>query len=199
MTSNHSIYSADHLDFVPAGELRVGETLRNLDGDVRIESIEQLSNEERVYNLEVHGEHVFRVASSGMLVHNSSGATGSSSGLDRGANKSVLSFNGVEVRAVRGLSHVKDGTLRQMAKDGFAAKDANGKTLVLHHLKQNPAGPLVEMPGFRHTIQNSIQHPFGNAKGVGLSVQQRAAHDAWRVEYWRARAIEELAKRGITP
>jgi hypothetical protein len=74
VTSNHSIYSADRLDFVPAGELRVGETLRNLDGDVRIESIEQLGSEERVYNLEIHGEHVFRVASSGLLVHNSSGA-----------------------------------------------------------------------------------------------------------------------------
>jgi hypothetical protein len=76
VTSNHSIYSADRLDFVPAGELRVGETLRNLDGDVRIESIEQLGSEERVYNLEIHGEHVFRVASSGLLVHNSSGAEG---------------------------------------------------------------------------------------------------------------------------
>ena len=77
MTSNHSIYSADRLDFVPAGELRVGETLRNLEGNVRIESIEQLGSEERVYNLEIHGEHVFRVASSGVLVHNSSGADGS--------------------------------------------------------------------------------------------------------------------------
>jgi len=80
VTSNHSIYSSDRLDFVPAGELRVGETLRNLDGDVRIESIEQLGSEERVYNLEIHGEHVFRVASSGLLVHNSSGVEGPSSG-----------------------------------------------------------------------------------------------------------------------
>ena len=38
------------------------------------ESIEQLGSEERVYNLEIHGEHVFLVASSGVLVHNSSGA-----------------------------------------------------------------------------------------------------------------------------
>jgi hypothetical protein len=38
---------------MPAGELRVKETLRNLDGDVRIESIEQLGSEERVYNLEL--------------------------------------------------------------------------------------------------------------------------------------------------
>jgi hypothetical protein len=80
VTSNHSIYSADRLDFVPAGEVRVGETLRNLDGFVRIESIEQLGTEERVYNLEIHGEHVFRVASSGLLVHNSSGAQGSNGG-----------------------------------------------------------------------------------------------------------------------
>ena len=52
VTSNHSIYSADRLDFVPAGELRVKETLRNLDGDVQIESIEQPGSKERVYNLE---------------------------------------------------------------------------------------------------------------------------------------------------
>ena len=77
---------------MPAGELRVGETLRNLDGDVRIESIEQLGSEERVYNLEIHGEHVFRVASSGLLVHNSSGAEGTSSGL-HGANFAQKTFS----------------------------------------------------------------------------------------------------------
>ncbi len=84
VTSNHSIYSADRLDFVPAGELRVGETLRNLDGDVRIESIEQLGTEERVYNLEIHGEHVFRVASSGVLVHNASGNSYTSANAQHG-------------------------------------------------------------------------------------------------------------------
>ena len=47
--------------------------LRQLDGDVHIESIEKLSTEERVYNLEIQGEHVFHVAASGVLVHNSSG------------------------------------------------------------------------------------------------------------------------------
>ena len=91
MTSNHSIYSADRLDFVPAGELRVGETLRNLDGVVRIESIEQLGTEERVYNLEIHGEHVFRVASSGVLVHNSSGADAPVKGLNQTYNLGLQS------------------------------------------------------------------------------------------------------------
>lgn len=86
-----------------------------------------------------------------------------------------------------------------MAKDGFAAKDINGKSLQLHHLDQNPAGPVVEIPVFRHKISNEIQHPFGNAPGVGLTAEQRAAFDAWRVNYWRVRAVEELARRGLTP
>ena len=38
------------------------------------ESIEQLGSEERVYNLEIHGEQVFRVAFSGVPVHNSVGS-----------------------------------------------------------------------------------------------------------------------------
>jgi hypothetical protein len=96
VTSNHSIYSSDRLDFVPAGELRVGETLRNLDGDVRIESIEQLGSEERVYNLEIHGEHVFRVASCGVLVHNSSGADA-----PKGAGHGFKYDPRVEARAVQ--------------------------------------------------------------------------------------------------
>ncbi len=105
----------------------------------------------------------------------------------------------MEVRGVRNLSHVKESTLRQMAKDGFAAKDINRKSLILHHLDQNPAGPVVEMPGFRHSVHNRIQHPLGNARGVGLTAEQRTAFNAWRVEYWKARALEELARRGLTP
>jgi hypothetical protein len=107
VTSNHSIYSADRLDFVPAGELRVGETLRNLDGDVRIESIEQLGTEERVYNLEIHGEHVFRVASSGVLVHNSSGAEGPVNAVPQGHSRVYRAVSEAEYQDI-----LKSGALR---------------------------------------------------------------------------------------
>jgi hypothetical protein len=112
VTSNHSIYSADRLDFVPAGELRVGETLRNLDGDVRIESIEQLGTEERVYNLEIHGEHVFRVASSGVLVHNSSGAQGSVNAVDNATaamGKRLQRLGYDEANATRIMNSITNG------------------------------------------------------------------------------------------
>ena len=107
-----------------------------------------------------------------------------------------LVFDGMEVRAVRDLSHVDEATLRAMAQRGFAAKDLHGRPLVLHHLEQNPAGPIVEIPKPLHNIHNPVQHPLGNAPGVGLTAEQRAAFDAWRVEYWKARAAEELTKRG---
>lgn len=121
------------------------------------------------------------------------------SGITRTGNKSRIIFDGMEVRAVRDLSHVSESTLRAMAKKGFAAKDINGNPLQLHHLNQNPAGPLVEIPYTRHKIGNPIQHPLGNAPGVGLTAEQRAVFDAFRESYWKARAIEELLKRGLKP
>jgi RHS repeat-associated protein len=121
------------------------------------------------------------------------------SGLIRGSNRSRVVFDGMEVRAVRDLSHVDDSTLRAMSQHGFAGKDINGKKLILHHLDQTPAGSLVEMPGVRHRIGNRVQHPLGNAPGVGLTGEQRAAYNAWRESYWKARALEELARRGVAP
>ena len=106
-------------------------------------------------------------------------------------------FEGMEVRGVRGLSHVDESTLRAMAEEGFAAKDAKGRKLYLHHVGQNPAGPVVEVPSPYHNIGNKTQHPRGNVRGAGLSAEQRAAFDSWREDYWRARASEELERRGL--
>ena len=126
-------------------------------------------------------------------------AINSGTRLIRGNNPSRLVFGGMEVRAVRNLSHIDESTLRAMAKKGFAAKDINGDPLILHHLKQNPAGPLVEIPAFRHSIGNRVQHPFGNASGLGLTAEQRSAFNLWRESYWKARALEELTRRGLSP
>jgi hypothetical protein len=98
----------------------------------------------------------------------------------RGVNPSRLTFKGMEVRGVRDLSHLDKTTLKQMQLYGFAARDRNGNPLHLHHLEQNPAGPLVEIPFFRHKISNRIQHPFGNAAGAGLTPKERAEFNTWR-------------------
>ena len=122
VTSNHSIYSADRLDFVPAGELRVGEMLRNLDGDVRIESIEQLGSEERVYNLEIHGEHVFRVASSGVLVHNSSGAEAPVKTVHKNSLEYVGDTHVYRIRGPEGTHKIGESAQGVRVRDGASIR-----------------------------------------------------------------------------
>ena len=119
------------------------------------------------------------------------------SAVKAGTMRNVVQFNGMEVRAVRNLSHVDDETLEAMQQYGFAGTTKSGDTIVLHHLEQNAAGPVVEMPSEFHSIGNEAQHPFGNTTGVGLSDAERAAFDGWRTEYWQWRATEELNARRV--
>ena len=141
---------------MPAGELRVGETLRNLDGDVRIESIEQLGSEERVYNLEIHGEHVFLVASSGVLVHNSSGAEGSSSTVGRSG-----AFGGAKRDAGIPRSQQPDSVSRipMTDRNGKAILGSDGKPIMTREYT------FTRPDGSKVVIQDHFAgHNFG---GVG--------------------------------
>jgi len=73
VTDNHPIWSETRQTFVEAGKLRIGEELLTLDGTTKVTSITPRGPPEPVYNLEVHGEHVYHVAASGVLVHNTCG------------------------------------------------------------------------------------------------------------------------------
>lgn len=70
VTKNHPYWSIDHDDFVPAGELNEGETVDGLRGETTVATITPSDYSGRVYNLEIHGQHVYRVGSSGLLAHN---------------------------------------------------------------------------------------------------------------------------------
>ena len=73
-TPEHPFYRIDDHRFIGAAELRPGDHIQHLSGSARIERVVLRTGEFRVYNLEVHECHVFRVASSGVLVHNAWGA-----------------------------------------------------------------------------------------------------------------------------
>jgi len=60
----------DRAAFVNTGDLRLGERVKHFTGTSRVVNAEPLRGEHRVYNLEVHGEHVYRVGCLGLLVHN---------------------------------------------------------------------------------------------------------------------------------
>ncbi len=70
-TANHPFWSVDRDDFVAAGELQAGEQVLARNGQaLRVTRQVPRRGPQRVYNIEVHREHVFCVGSAGTLVHN---------------------------------------------------------------------------------------------------------------------------------
>ena len=69
-TDVHPVWSVDREDWVPAGKLEPGEQVDTLAGPVAVANVERLESRVDVHNIEVHGEHVFRVTADGVLVHN---------------------------------------------------------------------------------------------------------------------------------
>ncbi len=69
-TPIHPIWSLDRRDWVPLGELQQGESLQSQDGIATVVSIAILRMSEQVYNIEVHGEHVYNVGAISILAHN---------------------------------------------------------------------------------------------------------------------------------
>jgi hypothetical protein len=71
-TGNHPFWSLTRNEFIEAGKLQQGEQLQlHNDQTAKVIQILPRPGPERVHNLEVMNEHVYRVSQSGLLVHNS--------------------------------------------------------------------------------------------------------------------------------
>ena len=71
-TDNHPFWSVTKQEFVEAGKLLPGEELQLHSGQTaKVVQLLPRPGPERVHNLEVLNEHVYRVAHEGVLVHNS--------------------------------------------------------------------------------------------------------------------------------
>ena len=69
-TGNHPFWSEDRQTFVRADSLQRNESLRTATGLTTVESWTPDLNPTPVYNIEVHGAHVYHVGTSGVVVHN---------------------------------------------------------------------------------------------------------------------------------
>jgi RHS repeat-associated protein len=123
--------------------------------------------------------------------------------------RSIISFTDTKgttlsVNGYTNLSHLSDNELKALyyantkSTSGLSPKDAKGNTIVLHHYKQNPAGPLVAMPQQHHDKPhtNPGQHPFGKTKGGGLTTSERTSFNDWKKEFHAHLAEDELNSRG---
>jgi RHS repeat-associated protein len=114
----------------------------------------------------------------------------------------------LQVSGYTNLGHMSDAQLESLYHAnnnalngkgfGLSGVDKQGNTIVLHHYKQNPNGPMVAMPAKHHDKPhtNPGQHPFGKKKGGGLTADERAAFNRWKQEYWKQQADAELKARG---
>ena len=113
VTGNHPIWSEDRHDYVAAMDLRVGERLKNLSGDiVWVQQKLPRPGPTPVYNLEVQDEHVDYVGANGVLAHDVGKDCGG--GADN-AGVFVDAGNAVrKVRFGRGLKHATRNISRVM-------------------------------------------------------------------------------------
>jgi len=72
-TPNHPFWSIDRMEFIEAQALHPGERLRGWAGRaITVVDVQQRHELAHVFNLEIQGQHVYRVSPSGVLVHNAS-------------------------------------------------------------------------------------------------------------------------------
>ncbi|MBX3420953.1 MAG: hypothetical protein KF752_05275 [Pirellulaceae bacterium] len=69
-TERHPVWSEDQQDWMPLGQLQPGQTLRAADGPAVVLSVTIHNHIVPVYNIEIHGQHVYQVGELGLLVHN---------------------------------------------------------------------------------------------------------------------------------
>jgi RHS repeat-associated protein len=73
----------------------------------------------------------------------------------------------------------------QRMQQGFAPYGPDGNPIQLHHMLQSMNGPIAEVTQTFHQVYSSIIHINPNTIGSGIN---RAAFNAWRMEYWMNRA-----------
>jgi hypothetical protein len=173
-TGEHLFYSVTQGDWLSAEELQPGEHLDGINGTVTVTSIATLPGTHRVYNLSVQGEHLYRVANCGVLVHNNYAAGGgvqwkngwrtadgkfaSPQGTARsGAAAESAVWDAVEAKrgwqVIRGEVSVRDAAGQLRKYDG-AAISPNGRVIGLE-VKSGTATRTVPQRTFDSALNSS--------------------------------------------
>jgi hypothetical protein len=109
-TPIHPIWSVDRQEWVPLGELAEGETLQGFDGLATVLELRVAAVAKPVYNIEVHGEHVYEIGDFGLIVHNAC------EGIYVFTTTTGKTYVGQSVDVARRLAeHVRDGKLASAA------------------------------------------------------------------------------------
>jgi hypothetical protein len=146
VTKNHPYWSVDRQQFIPAAELREGEQVESLTGPTHVASITPSDYSGPVYNLEINGEHVYRVGSLGLLAHNAcavrpyapQATNGGHHIFAKSAFDGLKGYNPLQALAIPkseiarlGLRHLDAGGITAVQRTLFDQLKASGKANTL--------------------------------------------------------------------
>ncbi|MET8566243.1 HNH/ENDO VII family nuclease [Streptomyces flaveolus] len=185
-THEHPFWSPSRHDWIPAGELTPGTTLRTEKGDtVIVTGNRAFTRHARTYNLTVDDLHTYYVLAgqTPVLVHNSSCQFWS-----------PTEYNGQRIYQRDDLVNPdyfspadKYGrsNLKRM-QQGLAPMGPDDKPLNLHHMLQTQDGPIAEVTHSMHFGNyNQLHWKAGTRIPSGID---RDAFNAWKSQYWKDRA-----------
>ena len=179
-TDVHPVWSVDREEWVPAGDFEPGELVDTLAGPVAVHSVDRLESPLDVYNIEVHGEHVFRVTADGVLVHNAGTA------LCGGVWQNVVESMTARARAYQ-----------------LQITGRSGQSFLVNGVKFDgaTASALLEAkgPGYSNFVSNSVFRDWyrGADSLVSQALRQVKAADGVRIEWHVAENSAAVAIRNL--
>lgn len=176
VTGTHPFWSVDREAWVSVIDLRTGETLKTLAGTTVVESQSKRREPETVYNIEVEGDHCYRVGESGVLVHNASAARKCSDldPCDKGHQDQFLRDTLALIKPVlpywvTGALAICDGDpMKCFVAFSWSYDDAAnaGTNIGLMRFNQvrNQARGIAEARGFKHILEPVDEEYFIHAE-----------------------------------
>ncbi|MHC2066083.1 hypothetical protein ACYFX5_01295 [Bremerella sp. T1] len=133
-TGSHRFYRESDQSWVSAGALVPGDQLQGTDGSLTLGGIAKVPGLHSVFNMTVEGEHVYRVSTFGMLVHNN---CGDELVTQISGAKGTVYYN---APATSAASQINPRLTQRL--EAFRAYKANGGTMDMarwvKHTKANP-------------------------------------------------------------
>ena len=133
--------------------------METLAGPVAVLSVERLESALDVYNIEVHGEHVFRVTADGVLVHNAGPACAS---INLNANAAIAHFGIYEISVNGALYKIGKAHLGRITS-------ATGVPTRLHQQIRK----LQDIFG-RDNVIGQVVEDLGNTTTLSAKLAERA-------------------------
>ncbi|MCA9078376.1 MAG: putative Ig domain-containing protein [Planctomycetaceae bacterium] len=199
-TSSHPVWVQERQDWVRLDDLNVGETLESLSGPLVVRQIQRPKRVSDVYNIEVHGHHVYRISNDGILVHNNVACTAFGNNLyptisgGTGANYDQVMGHGVYVLVEPGTDVIRyvgrgdaPARINAHALPGSGLEDLEPRILFNNNLPSDQAVSL----------EQELMHMLGGPRSVNRHTPLRNGRQGIAESYPAYLPLEFAADTGL--